>query len=94
MKKYPQLHESFYHEIFILEQNLRNHKSFLPRKFGAIGYYRKSIYAFLIVFFGGFGLDVKPYLTQTLRLALKFYKDKFSLLVQKYKKQLFGLLPA
>ena len=28
----------FYHEIFILEQNLRNHESFLPQKFGAIRY--------------------------------------------------------
>ena len=27
---------SFYHEIFILEQNSRNHESVLPRKFGAI----------------------------------------------------------
>ena len=26
----------FYHEIFILEQNSRNHKSFLPQKFRAI----------------------------------------------------------
>ena len=38
MKKYSQLHESFYHEIFILEQNSRNYRSFLPRKFGAIQY--------------------------------------------------------
>ena len=36
MKKYSQLHESFYREIFILEQNSRNHESVLPRKFGAI----------------------------------------------------------
>ena len=28
MKKYSQLHESCYHEMFILEQNSRNHKSF------------------------------------------------------------------
>ena len=28
----------FYHEIFILEQNSRNHESFLPQKFGAIWY--------------------------------------------------------
>ena len=28
----------FYHEIFILEQNLRNHESYLPQKFGAIRY--------------------------------------------------------
>ena len=34
MKKYSQLHKSFYHKIFILEQNSRNHESFLPRKFG------------------------------------------------------------
>ena len=40
MKKYPQLHESFYHEIFILEQNSRNRESFLPRKFGAIRQYQ------------------------------------------------------
>ena len=38
MKKYSQLHKSFYHEIFILEQNSINHESFLPRKFGAIRY--------------------------------------------------------
>ena len=38
MKKYSQLHKSFCHEIFILEQNSRNHESFLPRKFGAMWY--------------------------------------------------------
>ena len=43
MNKCLQLHESFYHEIFILEQNLRNHESFLPRKFGAIQYYKEVI---------------------------------------------------
>ena len=32
---YP-ISRKFNHEIFILEQNLRNHESFLPRKFGAI----------------------------------------------------------
>ena len=42
MKKYSQLHESFYHEIFILEQNSRNYKSFLPQKFGAIRYIHTS----------------------------------------------------
>ena len=44
-------------------------------------YYRDSVDAFLIVFFSGFGLDVKPYLKQTSRLVLKSSKDKFSLLV-------------
>ena len=44
-------------------------------------YYPDSVDAFLIAFFGGFGLDVKPYLMQTLRLALESSKDKFSLLV-------------
>ena len=28
--------QKFYHEIFILEQNSRNHESFLPRKFFAM----------------------------------------------------------
>ena len=44
-------------------------------------YYRDSVDAFLIAFFSDFGLDVKPYLMETLRLALKSSKDKFSLLV-------------
>ena len=34
-------------------------------------YYRDSVDAILIAFFGGFGLDAKPYLMQTLRLVLK-----------------------
>ena len=43
MKKYSKLHESFYHEIFNLEQNSRNHESFLPRKFGAIRYMTEQL---------------------------------------------------
>ena len=39
MNNYP-----YYHEIFILEQNLRNHESFLPQKFGAIQYDAKEWY--------------------------------------------------
>ena len=31
--------QKFYHEIFILEQNSRNHESFLPQKFGAMRYW-------------------------------------------------------
>ena len=33
----------FYHEILILEQNSRNHESFLPQKFGAIQYRGSTI---------------------------------------------------
>ena len=44
-------------------------------------YYHDSVDAFLIAFFGGFGLDVKPFVMHTLRLVLKSSKDKFSLLV-------------
>ena len=51
MKKYLQLHESFYHKIFILEQNLRNHESFLPQKFGAIRYpYIPEMYSYIVYY--------------------------------------------
>ena len=46
MNNCPYYHEifttsqKFYCEILILEQNSRNHESFLPRKFGAIRYDR------------------------------------------------------
>ena len=33
----------FYDKIFILEQNSRNHESFLPLKFGAIRYVNETI---------------------------------------------------
>ena len=36
--KYLQLHESFYHEIFILEQNSRKSRKFYATKVGAIQY--------------------------------------------------------
>ena len=57
-------------------------------------YYRDSVGAFLIAFFSGFGLDVKPYLMQTLRLVLNLLKKSSAYLYRKHKKQLSGLLLA